>query len=54
MSLRLEKNWGVWTLEFRPEFTAAESGLDAFVAFDKDVDFIGNAAALRESQTGVG
>ena len=32
MSMRLEKNWGVWTLDFRPDFTAGESGLDAFVA----------------------
>ena len=27
MSLRLEKSWGVWTLDYRPDFTAAESGL---------------------------
>ena len=33
MSMRLEKNWGVWTMDYRPDFTAAESGLDAFVAF---------------------
>ena len=45
MSMRLEKNWGVWTLDFRPDFTAAESGLDAFIAFDKTADFIGKAAA---------
>ena len=28
MSMRLEKNWGAWTLDFRPDFTAKESGLD--------------------------
>ena len=43
----------MWTPEFRPDFTVAESGIAAFVAFDKDVDFIGKAAALRERQTGV-
>jgi dimethylglycine dehydrogenase len=48
MSMRLEKNWGVWTLDYRPDFTTAESGLDAFVAFDKPADFIGKAAALAE------
>ncbi|HKY93971.1 MAG TPA: FAD-dependent oxidoreductase [Kiloniellales bacterium] len=48
MSLRLEKNWGVWTLDFRPDFTAAQSGLDAFVRFNKPVDFIGKAAAAAE------
>jgi len=48
MALRLEKGWGAWTLDFRPDFTAAESGLDAFIAFDKSCDFIGKAAALAE------
>ena len=52
MSLRLEKGWGAWTLEFRPDFTAAESGLDAFIAFNKEADFIGRAAALAERQSG--
>ena len=52
MSLRLEKNWGAWTLDYRPDFTAAESGLDAFIRFDKPADFIGKAAALAERQRG--
>ena len=43
LALRLEKQWGVWTLDFRPDFTAAESGMDAFIKWDKD--FIGKAAA---------
>ncbi|MCZ6579929.1 MAG: FAD-dependent oxidoreductase [Gammaproteobacteria bacterium] len=50
MSLRLEKNWGVWTLDFRPDFSAAESGLDVFINWDKD--FIGKQAALAESKQG--
>jgi dimethylglycine dehydrogenase len=52
MSLRLEKNWGAWTLDFRPDFTAAESGLDAFINWDKD--FIGKQAALEERERGPG
>jgi dimethylglycine dehydrogenase len=52
MSLRLEKGWGAWTLDFRPDFTAAESGLDAFIAFDKQAEFIGKAAALAERDSG--
>jgi dimethylglycine dehydrogenase len=52
MSLRLEKGFGVWTLDFRPDFTAAESGLDAYVAFDKPADFIGKGAALEERAVG--
>jgi len=52
MSMRLEKNWGVWTMDYRPDFTAAESGLDAFVAFGKNADFIGREAALAERERG--
>jgi len=52
LSLRLEKNWGVWTLDYRPDFTAAESGLESFVRFDKPSDFIGKAAALAENARG--
>ncbi len=50
MSLRLEKGWGAWTLDYRPDFTAAESGLDAFINWDKD--FVGKQAALAESEAG--
>ena len=50
MALRLEKNWGAWTLDYRPDFTAAESGLDAFIQWDKD--FIGKAAAEAERDRG--
>ncbi len=50
MSLRLEKNWGAWTLDFRPDFTPAEAGLDAFIDWRKD--FIGRDAALAERETG--
>ena len=50
MSLRLEKGWGAWTLDYRPDFTAAESGLDAFIHWDKD--FIGREAALAEAAKG--
>ena len=51
MSLRLEKNWGAWTLDYRPDFTAAESGLDIFINWDKD--FIGKEASLNEKKNGV-
>ena len=50
MSMRLEKSWGAWTLDFRPDFTAAESGLDMFIAWDKD--FVGREAALAEKEAG--
>lgn len=50
LSLRLEKNWGVWGTDFRPDFTAAESGLDYFISWNSD--FIGKEAALAERETG--
>jgi dimethylglycine dehydrogenase len=50
MSLRLEKGWGVWTLDYRPDFTAAESGLDAFIDWQRD--FIGKEAALAQRAAG--
>ncbi len=42
MRLRLEKGWGAWGLEFRPDFNAVESGMDAFINWKKD--FVGKAA----------
>ena len=51
MSLRLEKSFGSWLREYRPDYTAGETGLDRFVAFDKN-DFIGRDAALREREEG--
>lgn len=50
MSLRLEKHWGVWTLDYRPDYTAAESGLDAFIDWRRD--FVGREAALQERERG--
>lgn len=52
MSLRLEKHWGVWGLDYRPDFTVHESGLDVFVDWEKD--FVGKEAALKLQQAGVG
>ena len=50
-SLRLEKGYGVWSLEFTQSYTPAMSGLDRFIAFDKG-PFIGRDAALKEQETG--
>ncbi len=50
MSLRLEKGWGAWTLDYCPDFSAVESGLDAFIDWDKD--FIGKEAAAKEREAG--
>jgi dimethylglycine dehydrogenase len=50
-SLRLEKGYGVWSLEFSQGYTAAMAGLERFIAFDKG-DFIGRKAALAERAEG--
>ncbi len=52
MSLRLEKGFGSWLREFKPDYRPAETGLDRFVAYDKTADFIGKAAALAERDAG--
>ncbi|MBT7615580.1 MAG: FAD-dependent oxidoreductase [Rhodospirillaceae bacterium] len=52
MSLRLEKSFGSWLREYKPDYTAAETGLDRFISFKKN-DFIGRDAALKEKEEGV-
>ncbi|MGG5810437.1 GcvT family protein [Falsiroseomonas sp. CW058] len=51
-SLRLEKNYGSFNRDFRPDYTPGETGLDAFVDFAKEADFTGRAAALAEREKG--
>ncbi|WP_425046528.1 GcvT family protein [Primorskyibacter sp. S87] len=48
MSLRLDKFFGSWLSEFSPDYTAAETGLDRFISFRKNVEFIGRSAAEAE------
>ena len=48
MSLRLEKNWGAWGLDYRPDFSALEAGLDKFINWQKN--FIGKEASLKEKE----
>ncbi len=52
MSLRLDRFFGSWGSEFSPDYTAAETGLDRFIAFRKNADFIGRAAAEAERAEG--
>ena len=54
MSLRLEKGFGSWLREFRPDYMPAETGLDRFTAYNKPVEFIGKAAAFKERAEGTG
>ena len=50
-SLRLEKAYGSFNKDFRPDYTPGETGLDRFVDFTKP-DFTGRAAALAERAAG--
>ena len=51
-SLRLEKNFGSWAREFRPIYGPMEAGLNPFVAYDKEADFIGKEIARKEKEEG--
>lgn len=53
MSLRLDKSFGSWMREFKPDYTPLETGLDRFVDYNKEVDYIGKQAALAEKENGV-
>jgi dimethylglycine dehydrogenase len=48
MSLRLDKFFGSWLSEFSPDYTPGETGMDRFIAWSKNTDFIGRAAAEAE------
>ncbi|NBD29472.1 MAG: FAD-dependent oxidoreductase [Alphaproteobacteria bacterium] len=49
MSLRLDRFFGSWMREFSPDYTAAETGMDRFIKWDKD--FIGKPLAEAERAT---
>ena len=51
MSLRLEKSFGIWSAEFRQEYTPGMTGMDRWIAWDKP-DFIGKQAASAERAAG--
>ena len=50
-SLRLEKAYGSFNKDFRPDYTPAETGLDRYIDFTKP-DFTGRASALAERAAG--
>ena len=52
MSLRLDRFFGSWMAEYSPDYTAAETGLDRFIHWQKNTDFIGRAIAEAERAQG--
>jgi len=51
-SLRLEKSFGIWSAEFRQEYTPRETGMDRWIDWQKPA-FTGREAALRERDAGL-
>ncbi|MBY8975020.1 FAD-dependent oxidoreductase [Rhodobacteraceae bacterium NNCM2] len=47
LSLRLEKSFGIWSAEFRQEYTPRQTGMDRWIDWQKE-DFIGRDAAMAE------
>jgi len=47
LSLRLEKSFGIWSAEFTQAYTAAQTGMDRWIDWDKPT-FIGQKAAMQE------
>jgi len=52
MSLRLEKSFGSWGREFRPDYHPVETGMSRFVSYKKPVEFMGKAAAIADREQG--
>ena len=52
MSLRLDRFFGSWHREYSHDYTAAETGLDRFISFRKNSDFIGRGAAEKDRAEG--
>ena len=53
LSLRLEKSFGSWGREYRPDYTPEETGLGRFIAYDKPADFIGKQASCKRREAGL-
>jgi dimethylglycine dehydrogenase len=51
-ALRVEKSFGSWSREYRPLYGPLEAGLGRFIAYAKEAEFIGKAAAITEKTEG--
>lgn len=52
MSLRLDKLFGSWAREFSPDYFPGETGIDRFIRWNKEADWIGKAVATKEKAEG--
>lgn len=51
-SLRMEKSFGIWNAEFMQAYTPGETLMDRWIAWDKNVNFVGRDAAIAERDAG--
>lgn len=51
-SLRLEKMYRGWRTDLSTEYSLIEAGMDRFVCFDKDVEFVGREALRKHADGG--
>jgi dimethylglycine dehydrogenase len=51
LSMRLEKDFGIWGREFSPDHSPSQNSMGRFVAYDKP-GFVGRQAALADRDTG--
>ncbi|MFV1961332.1 MAG: FAD-dependent oxidoreductase [Acidimicrobiia bacterium] len=49
LSLRIEKSFGIWSTEFKQEYTPGMTGMDRWIDWSKS-EFIGHEAARREKE----
>ena len=52
MSLRLDKLFGSWAREFSPDYFPGETGIDRFIRWNKEADWVGKAPAMKEKAEG--
>ena len=51
-TLRIEKSFGIWNSEYMQGYSAAQTGLDRWIDWKKDTDFIGKTKAKIEQGKG--
>jgi len=52
-SMRLDKSYRAMYRDLNVEYTALEAGLDRFIRFDKEADFIGRDVLLKQREQGL-
>ena len=51
-TLRLEKSFGIWNAEFMQAYTPGETGMDRWISWKKNVNYVGKIPATKELEAG--